>query len=240
MQSLESLALALPLLVLAAACDGGGHGHHAPPPDPNLYEVEPNDTAATANGVGPIRPGNYFPIRGHVTDFGPDLFDGFAFVSDVPLEVEVVLTADRPAADLDFCVYDPFQGEFIGCFETPWNPEVGYVTVFEPGVEFHLVVSSFRGSSGYTLEVFGRELCCPGEALGRGAGERLRARAESGETRRAAFWSAYVPPAAVARNDAEPVAPLVRGVVVSIDPDSGAVEEHAYVRRGDRLVVVTE
>jgi hypothetical protein len=238
MQSLHPRELALSLIFLAAACDSGGHGHHAPPPDPTLYEVEPNGTAATANGVGPIRPGDYFPIRGHVSDFGPDLFDGFAFVSDVPLEVEVVLTADHPAADLDFCVFDPFLGEFIGCFETPWNPEVGYVTVFEPGVEFHLVVSSYRGSSGYTLEVIGRELCCEPEALGRIAGERLRAREASEETRRAAFWSAYVPPVAVARSDEQAVLPLVRGVVVSIDPDSGEIEEVAYVRRGDRMAVV--
>jgi hypothetical protein len=237
MQILASRALALPLLFFAA-CSHGGHGHPTPAPDPTLHEVEPNGTAATANGVGPIRPGSYFPIRGHVDDFGSDLFDGFAFVSDVPLEVEIVLTADHPAADLDVCVFDPFLNEFIGCFETPWNPEVGFVTVFEPGVEFHLVVSSFRGSSGYTLEVSGRKLCCPLESLEGGA--RLRAREGDEDSRRAAFWQAYVPPVAVAREDAEIVEPLVRGVVMSIDPDSGAVTEVEYVRRGARVAVIAD
>jgi len=228
--------LALSVSLLVVACDSGGH-HHAPPIDPTIHEIEPNGTAFTANGIGPIRPGDYFPIRGHVTDFGPDFFDGFAFVSDVPLEVEFVLTADHPVADLDLCVFDPFLGEFVACFETPWNPEVGFVTVFEPGVEFHLVVSSFRGSSGYSLEVLGHPLCCPIEAT---ENERLRPSEQAVESKRDAFWRAYAPVVTARASEPATEASPVRGVVVSIDPHTGTVEERPYLRSGHRAVVLGE
>ena len=43
-----------------------------------IYESEINDTALQANWIGAIYPGEQLLIDGHITQWGPDLFDGFA------------------------------------------------------------------------------------------------------------------------------------------------------------------
>lgn len=120
-----------------------------------LYESEVNDTAPQANWMGVLYPGDALSIRGHVTQLGPDLFDGFAFVTGAPLQIDVTLWADAAGVDLDLCVWDPVFGAYVTCFETSDSPEGGSFTVLEAGKEVHLVVRSFHGSSAYWLDVAG-------------------------------------------------------------------------------------
>ena len=131
---------------------------------PVFHEVEPNNSVLQPNDLGFIGPGDHVRIRGHVSDFGPDLFDGFLFTTAVPCDVEVVLSIDNPFADLDLCVYDPLFGGYTFCFETPYNPETGLFSVFNSFEDFHLVVESYVGDSSYTLDVYGHPLSFPLQA----------------------------------------------------------------------------
>jgi hypothetical protein len=67
--------------------------------------------------------------------------------------VDVVLDSHLPGVDLDWCVWDPGLGAYTVCAESDLDPELGSFLVVPPGNEFHLVVSSFSGSSSYTLEL---------------------------------------------------------------------------------------
>jgi hypothetical protein len=131
-------------------------------PLPTYYESEPNDFAFEADAFGVVFPGDHFLIRGYISDvpwnpFDPfngfDPYDGLAFTSGLPLRVDFLLYADDPFADLDVCVFDPWAGWTVDCFATGVDPEVGSVDVLAGGVDFHLVVESFVGSSSYTLEI---------------------------------------------------------------------------------------
>lgn len=120
-----------------------------------VYESEINDSSAQADWIGVVYPGQALSIRGHVTKSGPDLFDGFAFVTGAPLQIDVSLWADAWGADLDLCVWDPVFGQYVTCFETAAQPESGSFLVLEAGKEIHLVVRSFAGDSAYWLDVAG-------------------------------------------------------------------------------------
>jgi hypothetical protein len=121
-----------------------------------LYESEVNDSDAQADWIGVLYPGDALSIRGHMTQFGPDHFDGFAFVTGAPMQIDVALWADVPGVDLDLCVWDPVFSAFVTCFETAAHPEGGNFVVLEEGKEIHLVVRSFQGDSAYWLDVFGQ------------------------------------------------------------------------------------
>lgn len=121
-----------------------------------LYESEVNDGAALADWIGVLNPGDALSIRGHITQNGPDLFDGFAFVTGTAMQIDVALWADVPGVDLDLCVWDPVFGAFVTCFETASTPEGGNFVVLESGKEIHLVVRSFQGDSAYWLDVVGQ------------------------------------------------------------------------------------
>jgi hypothetical protein len=127
-----------------------------------------------------------------VTQLGPDLFDGYAFVTGAPMQIDVTLWADVSGADLDLCVWDPVFGAYVTCFETSSSPEGGSFVVLEAGKEIHLVVRSFHGTSAYWLDVVGLSTVYGAEA----APEPLAARVQDA-------WEAYAP-AAVARDEAEP------------------------------------
>ncbi len=157
-----------------------------------LYEVEVNDTAPQANWIGVLYPGDALSIRGHVTHLGPDLFDGFAFVTGAPMQIDATLWADLFGVDLDLCVWDPVFGAYVTCFETADDPEGGSFTVLEAGKEIHLVVRSFHGSSAYWLDVVGLSV-----VYGAGAApEPLAPRAPDA-------WDAYAP-LPTAREEVEP------------------------------------
>jgi hypothetical protein len=148
--------------------------------DPALYETEINDTAPQADWIGAVYPGDALSIRGHVTQFGPDLLDGFAFVTGAPLRIDLELWADVHGADLDLCVWDPVFGAYVACFETASHPESGQVVILEANKEFHLVVRSFHGDSAYWLDVFGSAAAYGAQAPG-----------TNGEQRVPGAWEAY-------------------------------------------------
>lgn len=157
-----------------------------------LYETEVNDTAPQADWIGVLYPGDVLSIRGHVTQFGPDLFDGFAFVTGAPMQIDVALWADVPAADLDLCVWDPVFGAYVTCFETSSSPEGGSFVVLEAGKEIHLVVRAFHGDSAYWLDVVGLSTVYGAQAAPEPPAPRVQG-----------AWDAYAP-APVASEDVEP------------------------------------
>jgi hypothetical protein len=225
---LIALALA-PSLALSPACGSSSYHTH---PDPTLFEAEPNGNAWNANFIGPLRPGDVYVVRGHVTELGPDVFDGFAFFSETPVEVEFILTADNPAADLDLCVYDPFIEDFVACFENPWNPETGFIDVYDPGVDFHLVVSSFALSSSYTLEVIAHPMSFAPAATTRIApASKVRH-----ESRRTEFWKAYAtapePIAAASEVESRVAMP---GEWIGVDLDTGEIVRRPTARIDDTI-----
>ncbi len=142
--------LALFLALAAAGCShsGGGGGGTVG----FVYELEPNNFPDEADGIGFLDPHGFYAIRGHVDGF--DLLDGFAFAADFPVDVEVVLHTDNPYADLVVYVYDPVTDTFPFVFDDFYEPLVGSFRVNVPG-DFHLVVGTLAGPSGYTLEVAG-------------------------------------------------------------------------------------
>jgi hypothetical protein len=140
------------LLALSlAACQGSVSVPKAPPAA--LDESEPNDTAAQATWFGTVYPGSSLAIVGHVTSHGSDLFDGFAFITGAPCTVRFILRPSLPDADLDLCVYDPWQDAYVACFDSPDGTEVGEFGLAYADEEFHLVVSSAWASSSYLLEI---------------------------------------------------------------------------------------
>lgn len=144
------------LLPFATAC--AGHHHHEPPPGPPVYgEQEPNDWADHPDHIATLDARSHLFVEGHIHEVGPDVYDGFHFLAAEPCTIQFALDARAPA-DLDLAVYDPFVGDFVLFFETPYDPEIGSFLVLEAGTEFHLVVRSFQGSSDYTLEVLGSPL----------------------------------------------------------------------------------
>ena len=148
-----SLALTGLVLVTSACRPHRDRHHHDPDPIPVYREVEPNDAVFDANYFGVLRPGDRFFIDGFSTDSGADPFDGFAFVSGEPIHVDFRLFQASPTSDFDVCLYDPEFDETIACFATDEDPESGGVDVTDAGIEFHLVVESFVGSGGYSLEI---------------------------------------------------------------------------------------
>lgn len=130
-----------------------GTGPVFPPPPIVLPEVEVNDFAWSPNSVGWVSGGETVIIEGSITDQGWDPRDGFQFFANEPLLVDVSLDAHVFGADLDWCVWDPTVSAYTVCAETDFNPENGSFIVVPPGNEFHIVVSSFSGTTTYSMTV---------------------------------------------------------------------------------------
>jgi hypothetical protein len=157
MELRTSLIALLGLTSIAAGCVPRSRSANAAG-IPTVGEIEPNDDEDLANVLGVLRPGDRLRIRGHIAEAGFDRYDGFAFVSAEPITVSFSLDARDPAADLDVCVWDPALHDFVACFESPYDPEVGSFEVLAADTAFHLVVLPFAGGSDYTLEVSAS--CC--------------------------------------------------------------------------------
>jgi hypothetical protein len=200
---------ALPLLALATACSrtsGVGYG--------GLYESEPNDYAFNADHFGVVYPGDFLSIGGRITDSGSDPFDGFAFTAGAPMTVTFELWIDAPAADLDVSIWDPQLGGFIATFESPFDPETGAFDVLGGGLDFHIVIDSFVGTSSYTLDVDCRPLYSAATAGGStpptaslGAASRGAALDGSRVSGRAAELAEYAGPR-TSSDDEAPEAPI--------------------------------
>lgn len=219
-----SLVHALPAALALSACSGhvsffAGY--------PTFDEREPNDTVHGAPFFGGVEPGTRFAISGHIDDDQPDLYDGFALRADEPCTIEFALESHELFTDLDVCVYDPELDEYVVCCDGPSDPEKGSVTILEPGKVVHLVVSSARGDTRYTLHVsgqlaYGAATASSAEVLAPAAGDDAKAARRRG----------YAHP------DDEPVehddtAPRVRPFdLLWIDVDRGEVVRGRGVRAG--------
>lgn len=209
--TLTKFALPLTLATLA----GCVHVGEEPVDDPYVHEIEPNDFAFQAQGIGPIAVGDRFLIRGHASDQGFDPFDGFAFKAVEPMDVEFALHADDPFADFDIQLFDPYTGDTVASWETNLDPESGFFSVQTFGLEFHLVVTSFFGAGTYTLEVCGAPLSWFGIAAQEGFAAEGRGRG----TDRAVDWKDYG--RGKHRPEDRPAAPRVMRTTVFTDPATG-------------------
>lgn len=151
----------LPLTALLAVCIGSAscshRSHHDPvvvlPPYYDTWEIEPNDFVWSPDAIGPLAVGDSLIIGGDITELGPDFFDGFAFQSVEPCDIQFTLSALDPWADLDLCVWDSQAGQYAFCFENGGSVESGVFSVPYGQMDFHLVLSSFHNASEYRLRV---------------------------------------------------------------------------------------
>ncbi|MFT7486399.1 MAG: hypothetical protein ACI9F9_002254 [Candidatus Paceibacteria bacterium] len=148
-------------LALGSVLFGCGH-HDAGSQDSHggggtYVENEPNDDAAHADYLGEIRAGDFVAVEGHITQYGHDEFDGFAFYALEPVSVHITLHEGSAFADLDFAIYIPEIDEVVDSWETDNHPEYGVFHLAGAG-EFHIVVDSWIGDSSYLLEVDVRPL----------------------------------------------------------------------------------
>lgn len=193
------------------------------PPPYDLWEIEPNDQAAFPDAIGPLAVGESLIIGGHLTEHGPDFFDGFAFQSVEPCDIQFSLVALDAAADLDLCVWDPEAGQFAFCFENAGHIESGVFSVPSGLSDFHLVLSSYDGASEYRLRVD----CVP---ITFGA---LAAPAAVGpERERAVPYERYSEPADASGELETRV--IARGAVLEIDLATGDVREARFEVREAR------
>jgi len=217
---------------LLAAClalsSAGCHDHcyecnESSPATPVFFEVEPNDLVEDANYFGVLVPGDHFWIEGRITDNGSDPFDGLAFTAGSELHVDFQLFIDNAAADLDVCLYDPQLGATVDCFATANNPEQGGVDVIVGGLDFHLVVQSFSGSSTYGLEIYVDTLipaartAQPGSVLAVGGSTALDLPGKDARS-----FEAYANP---------PSAAVRRTITTEVDLESGLVLETVTTER---------
>jgi len=142
--------------VLAGCHGSAGIFFEVPEPDPVYAESEPNDDAWNADWMGALEAGDALCIVGDVRDDFWDPQDGFALQALEPIEVEFELVPGCGCADLDLWVYDPALDEFVLVFDSPYAAEKGAFTVWNPGMEFHLVVVSFDGDAAYELRLWVR------------------------------------------------------------------------------------
>lgn len=147
-----------PLAGLALCACGIEHRTHDPfGPTLKVLEQEPNNQAFSANGIGPIGSGAQIEIYGQVAGqggFGPDAVDGFAFVATEPLWIDFALLAGSAfPADLDLCLYDPWSGQYVDCWQGYGPSEFGGFSVPAAGQEFHLVVVAASGAASYQLNL---------------------------------------------------------------------------------------
>jgi hypothetical protein len=153
--------LLAPLALLLPGCtDCGGCGTpDAPPPPPSapyydLWELEPNDDGCCPDYLGTTYAGESFVIGGHIRDDFYDPFDGFGLTSGEPHDVEFFLEPVAGSADLDLGVWDPYLGQFVLVWESPYATESGRFTVSGMYEDFQLVVMSYSGDAEYRLSVW--------------------------------------------------------------------------------------
>lgn len=153
--------LLVPLACLLPGCtDCGGCGTpDAPPPPPpapyyDFWELEPNDSGCCPDYLGTTYAGESFVIGGYIRDDVYDPFDGFGLTSGEPHDVEFFLEPVAGSADLDFGVWDPYLGQFVLLWESPYATESGRFTVSGTFEDYQLVVMSYSGDAEYRLSVW--------------------------------------------------------------------------------------
>lgn len=227
-----------PLSCLLLCACGVEYRHHDPfDPTLKVFEQEPNNQAFSANGIGPIGPGAQIEIYGSVAGqggFGPDGLDGFAFVATEPLWVDFALLGGSGfPADLDLCLYDPWSGQYVDCWQSYSSNEFGGFHVPAAGQEFHLIVVAASGAASYQLSLAvqgfsGYALAQSGDGARGFESEQLPA------ARHAAALERYGRAPQAAARDAALPAPDCELWILSAD---GQVERRPAWRVGERLAI---
>lgn len=151
----HSALLCAALGALSACSSDPYHGPVVTGPSVTIInELEPNNSAATAVGIGPVGPFDDLVLTGWVSGFdgfGADGVDGWALQSNSPIRIDFALEEFSTGVhDLDLCLYDPYSDTYVQCFESFGN-EYGSIFVYDPFVEFHLVVIAYNASASYDL-----------------------------------------------------------------------------------------
>jgi hypothetical protein len=219
---IRSIAFAAPLLLLVACSHGGSHHGSTTPGVANYYEAEQNGHPTNANFIGSVAVGDYFVIRGQVSDVYNDWFDGFWMWATEDVDVEFILTHAVGSSDLDVGWYDPANSVYVEKWETSYNPETGILPLYADE-DFHLVVTPWFGTSTYTLEVIGHPVgyfasSAPPAPLAKGASEAPRERTMPFER--------YASPLATALEEDPPT--LAEGEVIELDLETGEVRSRAF------------
>jgi len=196
-----------------------------------FHEVEPNNLPEQANWIGTLYPGDLVAIEGRLSEFTPDLLDGFAMSSGDAIGIQFSLWESTSGADFDVGLYDPDTGQYIAWWETSNHPETGAFTIWGPGKDVHLVVSPFLGESAYRLEIYVYPACCPdGAAPG-------TVEADGAPTALRPFspqrWTHYA--AAEPLASASQIVPALPGELIEIDPRTGTVQRQPLLIRPLRL-----
>lgn len=230
--------ITLALIGAASASCSPSSGRAVVFSSPPIQEIEPNNNAFQPDSIGAVASDTYLQIVGSIQQgppagnysdaFGGDSFDGFAFYVDEAVEIEFVLYASNPYADLDLWIYDPFYDEYIARFESIASPEYGRVTFPYLGEEFHVVVTSYSGDSDYTLEMIARPLA---------TGYSTAVSAASTEQPDSNKDSARLRPYLKLAN--EPASPLALATVMKIDLATGETQRLDALYDGKRLRVVS-
>jgi hypothetical protein len=121
-----------------------------------MEEIEPNNAAGQADYVGFLEPGETFVISGSVAGFngiGPDAVDGFELSSPGGTHVSFYLDSVDPFSDVDVCLYDPWFGDYVACWESPFADEAGEFSVEGFGSDYQLVVIAADAATAYTLTI---------------------------------------------------------------------------------------
>ncbi len=229
-----TLLAALPLALCSC---GKSHGHTVVFSSPGLQEIEPNNNAFQPDAIGPVAYDTYYQIHGAIQDGfvlndyaspnGTDQFDGFAFYVEDAVEIEFILHANNPFADLDVWIYDPFYDEYIAKFESISSPEYGRVTFPYLGEEFHVVVTSYSGDSNYTLELIAHPL-----VGGFSSAVAAATTEQPTSDKKQAHMQRYL------KARQAPESKLVPVKLVQVDRESGEVQVLQAVHDGKRLQVV--
>lgn len=147
--------------LLLSGCEGSGQGGSVGPPPPGpeyFYEFEPNDTPAYPDFIAYVNPYSDLLVEGHL-EGGPsgfyDIYDHFEFVATTPTEFVFDLYTQQAFADLAIGVYDPYFGEIVLWWDTPFSGESGSFVVHEPGKVFQLVIFAPNLGTDYGLELSG-------------------------------------------------------------------------------------
>lgn len=162
--SLRRTTLCLGAALAALALTGCGHTHYssgpgAPRPD-TYVELEPNDTPFLADFVSIVDPSTFLVVDGHVEAIGVDIVDHIEFEASEPVEIDFVLEAFGPFADVDVSIYDPIADVILATYTTSGPIETGTIVVHEPGRPFQFVIEAYLEDASWSLELVGFEHAC--------------------------------------------------------------------------------
>ena len=145
-------------LVLAATLPATPRQAVAPLPPAVVAETEAAPEGSLARVPRGLRPGDALRIAGRVSSRGVDSRDEFAFRTETPCVIRVVLHPTLPGSDLRLTVRDPLRDDVLARTvlartDGPRTRRKAELELGAAGRELRVVVESAWGASTYLLEV---------------------------------------------------------------------------------------